>query len=429
MAETDGLPRSRPLSWVSRDAWTIIAARGLRTFAQASVGVLIGIYLTLLGFDYIQVGLFISIGLAGGAVFSTLIAFVGDAFGRRRLLALFTLFTGAAGLALAFSDQFIVLAAVMFLGSFNAAGGAPTGPVQPLEQAALPETVAAERRTRLFGLYSIVSTGTRALGSLAAGLPLVFEHLFGMEQLTAYRVMFGGFAVIGAVAALLYARLSPAIELASVRRHWTNPFKLPSRRRIFTMSALFSTDTFATRLVPQSLVALWFYERFGIDVAAIGFLYFLTEVLHTVSMWVAVKAAERFGLLNTIIYSHIPAVLFVAIFPFMPSAPLAMAAWLGRGFFSQMDGPTRHSYTMGVVGADERSAMAGFNNMGQNIASTASPTVTTLFWSIGWTGVPFLVSAGLKSVYLAGFYATFHGIKPPEEHGASPQPESRATLA
>ena len=409
-------PESRPWAWVSRDAWLIIVARALRTFGQSSLTVLLAIYLKdLLGLSLFQVGLFISAGLAGSAFFASLIVFIGDTLGRRRLLTGFTLLAGLASLALALTDQFLLLALVAFIGSFNAAGAGPMGPAQPLEQATLPGTAPPERRTELFAIYNIVSTGARAVGAAAAGLPLIFQSALDMSELSAFKVMFAGYAVIAALAGALYAMLSPAVEARTEGRRWTNPFRTPSRRIIFSMAGLFSLDSFGTSLVVQSLVALWFYSNFGIDLGSIAFIFVGSHVMAAVSLWLAAKLANRLGLVNTIVFTHIPAVLLVLILPFMPTAALATGAWLARAFFSQMDIPVKQSYTMSVVNANERSAMAGINNVGQSIVRAASPSVATFLWSSVSVAAPFVGSALFKTIYLAGFFLLFRNVLPPEE--------------
>lgn len=408
-------PASWPWAWVSRDAWLIIVARALRTFGQASLTILLAIYLDLLGLDLFQIGLFISAGLAGSAVFASLIVFIGDTLGRRRLLTGFTLLAGLASIALALTDQFLLLALVAFVGSFNAAGGGPMGPAQPLEQAALPGTASPERRTELFAIYNIASTGARAIGAAAAGLPILFQGAFDMSETSSYKVMFASYALIAALAAALYAMLSPMVEARTEGRRWTNPLRTPSRRIIFSMAGLFSLDSFGTSLVVQSLVALWFYGHFGVDLGSIAFIFVGSHVMAAVSLWLAAKLASRLGLVNTIVFTHVPAVLLVLILPFMPTATLATACWLARAFFSQMDIPVKQSYTMSVVNADERSAMAGINNVSQSIVRAASPAVATFLWGSVAVAAPFVGSALFKSIYLVGFYLLCRNVLPPEE--------------
>ena len=407
--------RPRPLAWISRDAWLIISARSLRGFAQTSIGIVLAIYLDLLGFSLAQIGLFFSFGIAGSALFSVAIVFFGNAVGRRRLLAGFTVLTGVTGVALALTDQFVLLAFIAFVGSFNVGGGGPAGPVQPLERASMAETAPAERRTDMFAIYSMAATGVRAFGALGAALPVVFQGVFGLDELPSFKVMFAGYALVSLAGGLLYLLLSPAVEGKVQRRAWTNPFRLPSRRLIFSIAGLMALDSFATRLVMQAVVALWFHTRFGFELEQVAYLFVGSTIMNTISIWVGAKLANRYGLVNTIVLTHVPAVVTVLAIPFMPTAGTAVALWLARAFFSQMDVGTKQSYTMAIVDSDERVAMAGVSNVAQSGLSIASPTVSFFLWSTISIGAPFVATGIFKSLYLLGFYLLFRGVRPPEE--------------
>ena len=414
--------RPRPLAWITRDAWLIISARSVRGFAQTSIGIVIAIYLDLLGFSAWQIGLFLGFGIAGGTLTSVGIVFLGNALGRRWLLAGFTVLTGLTGVALAMTDQFVLLAFIAFVGSFNVGGGGPAGPVQPLERASMSETAPADKRTDMFAIYSMAATGVRAFGALGAALPVLFQRFFGLGELDSFRVMFGGYALAALVAALLYLLLSPAVEGKVQRRPWTNPFLLPSRRLIFSIAGLLALDSFATRLIMQAIVALWFHTRFGFELEQVAFLFVGSTIMNTISIWVGAKLANRYGLVNSIVLTHVPAVVSVIAIPFMPTAGTAVALWLTRAFFSQMDVGTKQSYTMAIVDSDERVAMAGVSNVAQSGLSIFSPSTTLFLWSAVSIGAPFIATGVLKSVYLLGFYLLFRKVRPPEE-------QARADLA
>ncbi len=404
------------LAWMTRDAALIALARGMRTFGQGAVVVLLAIYLDVLGFSVIQIGLFISASLAGGALFTLVVVVAADAFGRRRLLVFFSLMTSAAALTVVATESFAVLLLASFLGSFAVAGGAAGGAVAPLEQATLAGTVAEERRTDLYAFYGIVGTGASALGALAAGLPAFYQAGFGMSEPGAFRIVFATLAVLTALAAVCYALLTPAVEAGGGgRRGWVSPFRLRSRRLIFTLSGLFSVDHFAGGLIPQSLVALWFFTRFGVELESIAFIFFGTRLLAAISLWVAARLANRIGLINTMVWTHIPSSLLLIAIPFLPNVWLAAAFWLVRGFFGQMDVPTRQSYTMAVVGPDERSAMAGINSVSRSVTGTASPSIATALWSIGFAGIPFVSCGVLKIAYDLSLYFMFRHVRTPEE--------------
>ena len=405
-----------PLGWLSRDARLIILARGLRAFGQGTVSVLLAIYLDLLGFSLIQIGLFISAGLAGAAFYSFLIVFLGDALGRRRLLVAFALLPATAALVLTATDSFPLLAAVALLGSFGVAGGgAAAGPAQPVEQVSLADMVPPERRTDLYALYGIMGAGGASLGALAAGLPDLYQGTLGLAQVSALKVVFVTFAALLALVALCYSLLSPSVEVATSGSRWVNPFRLPSRRLIFTLTGLFSVDHFSGGLVVQSLVALWFFTKFGVALGSIGLVFFGSSLMSAISLWGAAKLANRIGLINTMVFTHIPSSLLLIAIPFLPTAWLAASFWLARGFFSQMDVPPRQSYTMAVVGPNERVAMAGINTVARSMAGTVSPSVAAVLWNIGAASIPFISCGVLKISYDLSLYFMFRNVRPPEE--------------
>jgi MFS family permease len=414
--------RTRPFQWVSRDGWLIIAARSLRTFAQASISVFFAIYMVELGYSVTQAGLLATIGSGGSAIFAFFIVFVGDTFGRRKLLVGFSVLMGLGGLGYAFTENYAALAVVsFFVGSLAITGGGPRGPIQPLETSSLPDTTDPEHRTEIYALSGIIERIARVLGSLAAALPAVFVALFNMDLIQSFKIMYVGYAVVMLASALMYAFLSPAVThttpdpTTGKKRRWQNPLELPSRRTIFTLAAIFSVDSFATRFVFFALVALWFKTKFGLDLAEVSYLLAASTLLSAVSLWAAAKLANRFGLLNTIVFTHIPAVVCTIAVPFVPWAWLAIVLWLVRGFFSQMDGPPKNSYTMAIVNREERTAMAGINNMTQATVGTATPWLTTVLFQSVSMAAPFVAAGLLKSVYLAGMYFTFRNVVPPEE--------------
>lgn len=409
------MPNSRPLAWVSHDAWLIMVSRGVRTFSQSYLAVLFALYLDLLGFSLVQIGGFLSAGVAGAAFFAFVAGLVSQKLGRRRLLVGFTLMSAAAGLGLFFVQAPVPMLALVFLGSVAGEVGGGASPTQPIEQASLPDTAPAERRTDLFALYGIVARAGTALGALAAGLPALYQDALGLGTLDAYRLTFLGFAALQLVTALLYGLLSPQVEAADGGGGWTNPLKLPSRRRIFTLTGLYSLDTFTTAMVTQALIAYWFANRFGIELGSIAFILFLSHVLSAISLWLAARIAGRIGLLNTMVFTHIPSSLFTIAATFAPTAWLAVLFWQLRSFLGQMDSPTRDSYTMAVVRPEERVATASLNFTGRSLAASFGPAASTALWNALSAGAPFLASSVLKISYDLSLYALFRRVKPPEE--------------
>ncbi len=408
------LPSRLPLRWISRDGWRIILARGVGTVARSSIAVMLALYLDKLGLSLVQIGALLSVGVAGSACFAFTVSLIAEKVGRRRLLVTFTLMSAASVLALALIDSFLPLMFVAFFGGITG-GAAAGGAVQPLEQASLADAAPPERRTDLFAIYRILALAGSALGALAAGLPVVFQNTLGMSELGAYRVTFASLAGLFLVGALLYGLLSPAVEVARTEQRWVNPLRLPSRRLIFTLTGLFSLDHFAGSLFLETLAAYWFYTRFGLELESLAAVFFLSRVLAAVSLWVAAKLANRIGLINTMVFTHIPASLFLVAAAFAPTAWLAIVFWQLRAFLSMMDVPTRDSYTMSVVQPSERVAMAGIHIVGRSVAGTVGPSVGTFLWQAISASAPLVANAALKITYDLSLYFMFRNVKPAQE--------------
>jgi len=257
--------------------------------------------------------------------------------------------------------------------------------------------------------------GGAALGSLAAGLPTIYQDAFGITEIHAYKAMFISFAVLSLIAASLYRLLSPAVEVSGHRQRWANPLRLPSRRLIFTLVSLFSLDHFAGSLFMQSLAAYWFYTRFGLELESLALVFFFAQILAAISLWLAAKLANRIGLINTMVFTHIPASLFLIAAAFAPAAWLAILFWQLRAFLSMMDVPTRDSYTMSVVRPHERVAMASLHTVGRSISGTVGPSAGTALWQALSATAPLISCALLKITYDLSLYFMFRNVKPPQE--------------
>ena len=407
---------SRPLGWVTRDAWLMVTARFLRTFAQSLIAVFFGIYLIELGYSLVQMGLLVTVGSLGSTLFATLIVFVGDTLGKRRLLIGFTAMMALAGLGYAFTERYTLLALVsFFVGSLAISGSGPRGPVQPLEQAALPDTATAERRTDIFALAGIGERAARLAGTIGAAMPAVLVALFGVGEITAFKLMFVAYAVLMLASAAMYGLLSPEVDSGVTGGGWRNPLKLESRKTIFSLAAIVSVDGFATRFVFFSLVGAWFRLEYGFELAEISYVLAGSTALNMVSIWVAARLADRIGLLNTVVFTHIPAVVATIAIPFAPTAWLAVVFWYLRAFFGQMDVPARQSYMMAIVNRDERVAMASITNVSQAAIGAVTPSLATVLWQMVSANAPFVASGALKTVYLVGLYVAFKDVHPLEE--------------
>ncbi len=288
------------LHWINQDGKLIMISRGVCTFAQSTIAVLLVIYLDKLGFSLVQIGAFLSAGVAGSAFFTFIVSLIAERVGRRRLLIAFSLLSAGAGLALVFVDNFLPLMFFAFVGSITGRGA--MGPVGPLEQASLTDMAPPEKRTDLFAIYRIIAAGGTALGALAVGLPAIFQNTFAISEINAYKVMFAGFAFFLLLGALLYSLLSSAVEAGISDQRWVNPLRLPSRRLIFTLTGLFSLDHFAGSLFMESLAAYWFYTRFGLELEALALVFFVSRLLTAISLWIAAKLAKIVLVLSTLWY-------------------------------------------------------------------------------------------------------------------------------
>lgn len=416
--------------WLSRDAKLLILASSVRAFGQGFLSVSLAVYLANIGLSLVEIGAYFTVGAAGVAFFAFAIAFVSEKLGRKRLLVWLTISSSLGFVALVVTDNATVLATFAFIGALSGAQGGAMGATQPLIQAGLAETAEPVRRTDTFALYRIANTFARAVGALGAGLPALIAATSDTDETTGFKIVLAVLTASLLVVALLYRALSdPAPHENGAG--WVNPLKLPSRRRIFMLSALFSVDSFGGALIIQSLAAYWFYTRFGLELAELSVVFFISELLTTSSMWVAAKLANRFGLLNTMVFTHIPANMFLIGAAFSPWGWLAITFWQGRAFFSQMDVPTRDSYIMAIVGPEERVAMASMQQLGRSAANTVGPSVSTLMWTAISASAPLIASGVIKIAYDLSLWAVFRNIKPPEETAkakARPEPE-RSTRA
>lgn len=402
-------------AWITRDAALIIAARALHTFSQGLLAVMLAVYLReQLGLTLFQIGVFFSLGFAGTAAFSFLSTFVSERVGRRGLMVFYTGMTLAGSVVVAAVVDPLALLVFAFIGSFNGAAG-NVGPTQSLEQAALAGVVTPARRTELFALYRVSAASAGALGALAAGLPLVLESFAGVSEPASFRIVLWGLVGLRLVIALLFMLLSGQVEAERGRREWVNPLRLPSSRRIFTLSGLFSLDQLAGAIIVRGLLALWFNERFGLDLASLGVLFFAAQVVGVASLWVAGKLANRIGLINTMTLAHLPSGLLLICIAFSPWPWLAVGLLLFRSLFDQIDVPARDSYIMSVVQPYERVAMGSIHIVGRSISGTIGPTVSTGVLQAIALSAPLVGSGLVKVTYVLSLYFMFRNVRAPQE--------------
>lgn len=417
MAEADtGTPtagrrfRFLPAS-ATHDATILVRARAVRAFGDGYVSVLLPLYLTTLGFGGVQIGAIATATLLGSAALTLYVGLIAARLARRTLLLRVAVLMLLTGLGFTLARDFWPLLLVAFVGTLNPSSG-DVSVFLPTEQALLPQTVAARERTALFARYGLTGTLVAAIGALAAGAPSFIAAHTTLGLRTALEGMFLLYAVLGLIILLLYRGLSPAIEPSEKAPH--SPLG-PSRRIVYTLAALFSLDSFASGFVIQSLLALWLFNRFGLSPALTGTIFFWTGLLSAGSQLLAPRLAAKIGLVNTMVFTHLPANICLIIVPFMPTLPLALAFLFARSVFSQMDSPARTSYVMAVVSAPERPAAASVTNVPRSLATAIGPLLAgALFarYSFAW---PLVIGGSLKAFYDLILLGMFRAVRPPEE--------------
>jgi MFS family permease len=405
-----------------RDVALLFATRSVRLFAYGFLSVVLVLYLAALGFSPGEVGVLLTLTLLGDTAISLWITTRADRAGRRRMLVLGAWLMVLAGALFASTRSFALLLLAATIGIISPAGN-EVGPFLAIEQAALAQATRPERRTQVFAWYSLAGSFATALGSLAGGGLSGLLLRSGASDLASYRAVVLGYGALGAVLAALFTRLSPVAEAPAAERRPARPaFFEPhlglhrSRPVVLRLSALFAVDAFAGGFVVQSFVAYWFHVRFGASEATLGAIFFGANLLAGLSALSAAAIARRIGLVNTMVATHLPSNVLLFLVPFMPSMPLAIAVLFARFSISQMDVPTRQSYTMAVVDPSERSAAAGVTGIARTVGSSLAPLAAgPLYASAALSGVPFLVAGGLKILYDLVLWRSFRSLKPPEE--------------
>ena len=405
------------LAWLSPDGRKLLLTRVLRTFAYGYLAVVLAVYLARLGYDDVRIGLIVSAAVAGSTAMTVVWTLLADRVGRRRTVAILSLLMAIGGLLFAAGSSFVLLLLAAFTGTISATSS-EVGAFVTVEQAILPETAPPERRTWLFSLYAFVASIAQALGALFAGVAGGLALGAGLGGADALRPLFILYAVIGLLNLAIFSTLSDAVEVARVDGERRLLGIHRSRGIVARLSALFAVDAFAGALVVQSIVAYWFDLRWGFTPQDLGILFFGVNVLSALSLLAAARLAQRIGLINTMVFTHVPSNVLLMLVPLMPTGPLAAGLFLARMSISQMDVPTRQSYTMAVVDPDERIAAAGLTNVARGAGSTFAPAITGYLFSLSALAAPFLVAGGLKIVYDLLVFGAFRTMRPPEERAA-----------
>jgi len=413
---------SQNLRSLSRDGNLLFITRTARMFAYGFLPVVLMLYLAQVGLNETQIGLLLTLTLVGDTIISLWITTHADRLGRRRMLITGAILMVFAGVLFAITDNFLLLLVAATIGVISPSGY-EVGPFLSIEQAALSQIVSDERRTRVFAWYNLIGSFATALGSLCGGVLAQGMQEVGLTALGSYRVIVIGYGAIGLALAALFTRVSPAVEISLTKASSGSPSDFKSRfglhrsrKVVLKLSALFSLDAFAGGFVLQSILAYWFHVRFNVQPALLGTIFFGANILAGLSALSASWVASRIGLIRTMVFTHIPSNILLILVPIMPNLPLAIMMLLLRFSISQMDVPTRQSYTMAVVSPDERSAAAGITGIARTIGASLSPVFTgPLLATSALLNLPFFLSGGLKIVYDLLLYRSFRAIKPPEE--------------
>jgi len=389
----------------------LFTARALRGFGDGFAAIILPAYLAAIGYGSLAIGIVAAAALLGSAALTILIGFVAPRHDLRNLLLLAAALMAATGLAFPAAEHIVFVIAVAFIGTINPSSG-DSGVFVPLEHAMLAHGVSDRERTRTFARYSLIGAFAAAGGALAASIP-DFLAAAGIGQVAAFRIMFYLYAFLGILAALLYRRL-PHAQAEDTR---ATPLG-PSRTIVYKLAALFSLDSFAGGFAVQSLMALWLFERFDLSLAAAGSFFFWSNVLAALSYPVAARLSKRIGLVNTMVFTHIPSSICLILAAFAPSLPVVLGLLLLRSALSQMDVPTRTSYVMAVVTPPERTAAASVTAVPRSLAASLSPALAGAMLATPFSGLPFVLCGCLKIAYDLALLRSFRHLRPPEEKKA-----------
>jgi MFS family permease len=413
------------------DGRILFSTRILRLFAYGLLSVILALYLSEVGLSEANIGLLFTFTLLGDTGISLWITTHADRLGRQRMLIAGAALMILAAVVFALTRNYYLLLLAAMVGVISPSGN-EVGPFLSIEQASLSQLVLDRKRTNVFAWYNLVGSFATALGALAGGGLSQFLQSTGVAPLLSYQVVILAYGTIGLLLIILFTRLSKAVEV-------DKPKRVPaekeaqvflglhkSRQIVLRLAALFSLDAFAGGFVIQGLVALWFHQRFGVEPAVLGAIFFGANILAGVSALSAAWVASKVGLINTMVLTHLPSNVLLILVPFMPTLPLAIALLLLRFSISQMDVPTRQSFTMAVVAPDERSAASGVTGVARTTGAALSPVFAGILMSNpAFLGLPFIISGALKIVYDLALYFNFRAIKTPEEMKPLPKKENK----
>jgi MFS family permease len=407
-----------PLDWLTNDGMLIIAARIARAFAYGFLSIVLAIYLKLTGLTDPVIGLILTATLVNSVLFTLLASFYADRIGRRKMLIMYATLMSISGVIFVVTDNYVVLIIAALMGTINVTGS-ETGAFLSIEQALMPQTVNdTKKRNTMFALYNMAGTFAMAAGILLAGLPSTLQQQYEISQVDAIKPLFLLYSSFGIILVGIYFSLSSRIELSSVdtAKPLSRALSPKSKAIVGKLSGLFAVDSFAGGFVIQSIVSFWFFSKFGLELTTLSYIFSVAGVLTAFSFLGAAKIADKIGLVNTMVFTHIPSNVLLILVGFAPTPLLAIVFYLGRMALSQMDVPTRQSYIVAVVSEEERTSAAAITNISRNISQAISPSLTgSILPLLPLLSAPFVLGGVLKLAYDLALYFQFRNIKPDEE--------------
>jgi len=396
---------------ISVDIRRLLWARGLRAFGDGFVSLLLPLYLITLGLTPFEVGVITTGTLLGSGILTLLVGLHAWRLRFRTMLLFATALMMATGVGFAMFTHFWPLFVIAVVGTLNPSSG-DVSVFLPLEQAILARLATDRQRTTIFARYSLVGAMIGAFGALFAGFTEVLADAINVGPATAMQAMFLLYGLLGLLSGLIYRRLPPDLETETGAA--AAPLR-QSKRIVYTLAALFSLDAFGGGFIVQSMLALWLFGKFELSIAIAGTIFFWTGVLSAFSYLVAVRIANRIGLVNTMVFTHLPSSVLLILVPFVPDLGWVIVLLLVRSALSQMDVPTRSSYVMAIVSPGERAAAASVTSVPRSLASSVSPLIAGYLLGIFTFGWSLVIAGGVKIVYDLLLLATFRAVRPPEE--------------
>ncbi|HEX7141876.1 MAG TPA: MFS transporter [Nitrososphaeraceae archaeon] len=403
--------------WISIDGKLLLCARIVRTFAYGFLSVILAIYLKLIGFDDLLIGIILSATLINSVIFTLFASFYADRLGRRNVLLLYAIMMSISGAIFFITENPLALIIGALIGTLNITGS-ETSAFLSIEQSILPQTIKDNRkRNTLFGFYNMAGTFAMGAGILIVNLPILIQNEFEFDQIYAIKLLFLFYSLLGILIIGIYLKLSSSIEIKKEKlfKPLSKTLTPKSKKIVAKLSGLFAIDSFAGGFAIQSIVSFWFFTKFDIDLSTISYIFSIGSVLTAFSYLIAAKIADKIGLINTMVFTHIPSNILLILLAVAPNLEIAILFYMVRMALSQMDVPTRQSYIVAVVEEDERTASAGITNLSRNIAQAISPSITGYIIGFLSLSAPFIIGGLLKILYDITLYINFRKIKPAEE--------------